>query len=242
MNDKLYSNYLSTHPFYSSKIQDIEGSYRLFRANVLKFLPKNKHASILDVGCGTGHFLSFLKEQGYKNYLGVDISKEQIDYCKKHITKNVHLIQDLKNFLKNKKDSFDFVIMNDVVEHLEKADIVDAISLIRNCLREKGKFLTRTVNLKNRWGMAVRYMDFTHTVGFTEESIRQVMLASGFQIVLINKEIHPIHDIKSFLRVALKSLFELFYRLEYIASFGGFNPNLSNMLIVVGEKLKERNR
>ena len=126
--------------------------------------------------------------------------------------------------------------MNDVIEHIEKEEIIDTLSLVLASLKKNGAVVIRTVNLKNRWGMAVRYIDITHTIGFTEESIKQVMLIAGFRNVSLVSEIHPVYDIKSFIRVFLKRLFEFVYRLEYIASFGAFNPMLSNMLIAVGKK------
>lgn len=236
MRNKVFDRYLTTHPTYLSNPLNLDLSFRIFNANYLKFLPVDKTARILDIGCGTGHFLAYVRSINYSNFLGVDIGKEQIDHCKKHVTKKVQLINNLNAFLKENKNSFDFVLMNDVIEHIEKDKIINTLSLILASLRKNGVVVIRTVNLKNRWGMAVRYMDLTHTVGFTEESIRQVMLTAGFKNVSLVSEIHPIYDIRSFVRVCLKRLFEFIYRLEYIASFGAFNPMLSNMLIAVGAK------
>lgn len=236
MNNKIYDSYLTTHPFYSSNSLNFNGSFRFFNANYLKFLPVDRTARILDIGCGLGHFLAYVNSNNYKNFLGVDVSEEQIDHCKKHVTKNVQLINNLNTFLKKNKNSFDFILMNDVVEHIGKEELIDTLSLILASLKKNGIVIIRTVNLKNRWGMAVRYMDFTHTTGFTEESIKQVMSLSGFKNISLESEIHPIHDIKSFIRISLKRLFEFVYRIEYLASFGVFNPMLSNMLIVIGIK------
>ncbi len=191
---------------------------------------------MLDIGCGTGHFLHYLERLGYENYIGVDISKEQIEYCKNHITKKVLLVRDTQTFLKKYVNEFDFILMNDVIEHLPKDEIIPILSCAYHALKNKGKMVIKTANLKHRWGMAVRYMDFTHTVGFTEESLRQVLRIGGFTNISLYREIHPIHDIKSFVRVLLKKVLEFFYRIEYVLSFSAFNPILTNMLIVVGEK------
>lgn len=239
MNNKVYKNYLSTHYSHFHKDASFENDIPYFKANFLKFLPDNKQAKLLDIGCGTGIFLNFLKSRGYTNYVGVDISQEQVEFCKKYVTKNVILIKDLGAYLQKNKEKFDFILMDDVIEHLDKESIIDTLSLILASLRKDGIVLIKTANLKNRWGMAVRYMDFTHTIGFTQESMSQVMNVSGFKRVEIIKEIHPAYDIKSFFRIFLKSLFEYIYLLENIASFGTFNPILSNMLIVIGYKTSE---
>lgn len=236
MSNKVYSKYLTTHPFYSSSQLHLDGSFRFFEKNYLPFLPKEKQARILDIGSGTGDFLAYVQNKNYKNFLGVDIAKEQVDFCKKHVTKNVQLIRSLNDFLKKHTNSFDFILMNDIIEHIEKEEIIDTLSLVLKSLKKNGIVLIRTVNLKNRWGMAVRYMDFTHTTGFTEESLKQVLQVAGFPTIALVDEKHPIHDIKSFVRVSLKKFFESIYRLEYIASFGAFHPMLSNMLIAIGKK------
>ncbi len=234
--NNIYKTYQSTHPCHSESRLGYEGSYRYFKTNFLTFLPQDKHAKILDIGCGAGHFIKFLQQEGYTDYIGVDISEEQVEFCKRHVTKNVNLIKDLRTYLQKNREEFDFILMNDVIEHISKEEIIETLSLVYDSLKKNSIVIIRTVNLKNRWGMAVRYMDFTHTAGFTEESIRQIMLIAGFKNVSLVSEIHPVHDIKSFIRVSMKKLFEFVYRLEYIASFGAFNPMLSNMIIAVGAK------
>jgi len=43
---------------------------------------KNKEISILDIGCGTGFSLDFLKENGFLSLKGIDPSKEMINIAK----------------------------------------------------------------------------------------------------------------------------------------------------------------
>jgi len=50
------------------------------------FLPKlnvNPDSLIVDIGCGPGEFLQTAQNQGYKNLLGVTLSKEDIKVCNK---------------------------------------------------------------------------------------------------------------------------------------------------------------
>lgn len=236
MNSSVYDRYFSTHFGSIHDPRDFFFSHRYFQANFSSFLPSDKESRVLDIGCGTGHFLHYIDGLGYNNYFGIDISKEQIAYCKDHVTTSVLLVRDTQKFLKEHKDTFDFILMNDVIEHLPKDDIIPILSHAYHALRKKGKIVIKTVNLKNRWGMAVRYMDFTHTVGFTDESLRQVMRLAGFTSIVIYKEIHPIHDIKSFVRVILKSIVEAWYFVEYVLSFSSLRAILTNMIIAVGVK------
>src|SRR5258708_2240816 len=86
--DVLYSRYVSTH-FGRTRLltPDQYESYARHYRNVYQpLLPADKSTRILEVGCGLGQFLYFLKEQGYKNHSGIDIGKEQIDLCRQHVT------------------------------------------------------------------------------------------------------------------------------------------------------------
>ena len=52
------------------------------------FMPDNKDANILDIGCGKEFFLYYLKEYGFTNYYGIDADPSSITNTKKHITQN----------------------------------------------------------------------------------------------------------------------------------------------------------
>lgn len=83
--NSLYEKYISTHFQYIHPDVKKEFAlyYRYFKKNYNSLLPMDKEAKILDVGCGIGHFLNFLKEEGYGNTLGIDISKECVNFVNK---------------------------------------------------------------------------------------------------------------------------------------------------------------
>ena len=84
---RIYAAYLSNIFDEVHSAGDIEKEYavydRYFRRNYRQYLPSGREAAILDVGCGMGHFLHFLKQAGYKNASGVDGSPDIVAFCKK---------------------------------------------------------------------------------------------------------------------------------------------------------------
>lgn len=183
--------------FLSAGFADINAKSRrhvieLYRHNYCRFLPENKSAKILDIGCGMGHFLEFLGEEGYENILGVDISRECVGYCLERGIAKVKLIENLLEFLPG-AGVFDFVVMNDVVEHMTKEEIVSALALIKERLNSAGKIIIKTGNMASLAGLRIRYNDFTHQLGFTEYSLTQVLKISGFKDIMICPYVFPVN-------------------------------------------------
>ena len=59
--------------------------HEFYEGNRIKFLRSKGYlgsaSSVLDVGCSTGMFLRVLKDLGYENVMGVDVSIEQVTHC-----------------------------------------------------------------------------------------------------------------------------------------------------------------
>jgi len=140
-------------------------------------LPKDKNVWILDAGCGQGHFLYYLIKKGYCNICGVDIASDQVEFCRKHITENVECA-DFTKWIPGK--SFDVIVMNEILEHIPKPNVISTIKLAYEGLSDKGIFIVKVPNMRNPFNLAARYIDFTHEVGFTENSLYQVLRMAGF--------------------------------------------------------------
>ena len=94
-----------------------------YETNYGKLLPLDKNVKILDIGCGMGHFLYYLKTRGYKNFSGIDIGEKQVDFCKKHFTNHVE-VANVMNYLKDLEEEYDVIVMNDLIEHIVKDEVI----------------------------------------------------------------------------------------------------------------------
>lgn len=203
---KVFDSYLEE---YYKDFNDLSiGGYEksaLFYGNFYKdILPVDKNARILDLACGAGQFLYFLKQQGCKNYYGVDISEQQIKFCINMSIPEVQ-VSDALDFIKSKKEEFDVIVVNDFLEHLKKEKLFDILELIHNSLKKNGRILIKTPNMSNPFSLVNRYIDITHEIGFTEYSIEEVLKVSGFKDVKIKEALSPIFSIKSLMqRIAAK--------------------------------------
>ncbi len=108
---------------------------------LIEEVPANKDAVILDFGGGSGLFSLELKKRGYTNLHLLDLSPIQCQQAQEKGLENIHCGDE--NFLVENfaNETFDFVFMCDVIEHVE--DPIRVLQKIRQVLKQNGRiFLT----------------------------------------------------------------------------------------------------
>jgi 2-polyprenyl-3-methyl-5-hydroxy-6-metoxy-1,4-benzoquinol methylase len=171
------------------------------------WLPQDKKAKCLDLGCGSGLLLETLCDAGYSNLRGVDLGGQAINIARKS---GLQVVQaDLREFLRNANESFDLITAFDVIEHFDKDEVIDVLALVLNCLNPGGRFILQTPNALSPWAASYRYEDLTHELIFGPHSITSVLQLTGFNDVRI-REIAPyVHGAFSAVRWALWKLIRI---------------------------------
>ncbi len=127
----------------------------LYRALIIKLFIKPQ--TCLDVGCGTGYLVKWLRFFGIDAY-GVEISQDALNLAKPSI----------KPFLKKgdildlpyKDGEFDLVLTYDVLEHLERSKIPQAI---KETVRVSKKWILHKIYTnENSWLIIFHGIDFAH--------------------------------------------------------------------------------
>lgn len=158
---------------------------KLFRSitrTIGPWLPKSKSVGILDIACGEGSLLTFLRENGYQNLAGFDYSQENVSICH-HLGLDFVLQGDALEIKKLYPDNqFDQVFVIDFLEHLPKEKILVFLESIVKLVNPGGSIVIQTPNMGSLFGLFHRYSDLSHEIGFTEKSIIDLMLMAGFSI------------------------------------------------------------
>ena len=127
-----------------------------------RYLPDWSQGMFIDVGSGRGEWLDILRENGAKNYIGVDLNERQIALCtdRGHPTVQRDCIEYLSSLPEN---SVALVTGFQIIEHLCMSDLM---SLLRECyrvLKPGGVVLLETQNPKNLVvGADTFYIDPSH--------------------------------------------------------------------------------
>ncbi len=72
--------------------------------------------------------------------------------------------------------------MSDVVEHLPREQVLPVLVAAGQRLAPDGRLVLRVPNLSNPLNLRTRYVDFTHQVGFWQESLGQVLRIAGLEV------------------------------------------------------------
>lgn len=192
-NKRIFENYLTDHYANSEKTnfnkQDeirllLEKNKLPLDYNLKSFFSKNvsKKSNILDLGCGYGSFLYFLKSHQYQNVTGVDISSEELGVCRDFFTSYTFHQADIFEFIRSTAEKFDVIYLSHVLEHIKKDQLFDFLEGVKNILQDDGYFVIVAPNSSAYFNAAAnRYGDLTHELGFTELSLRQLFMVAKFK-------------------------------------------------------------
>jgi 2-polyprenyl-3-methyl-5-hydroxy-6-metoxy-1,4-benzoquinol methylase len=200
-----------------------------FQKRILKLLSHDKKISILDLGAGHGSLLYCLKQSGYENIKGVDISEEEVSIAKSRGIDVLH--KDIFDYLEKVDERFDVVFVVDVLEHLDKSSLFRLLKLIQNVLTNRGVVIAQVPNAEGVFGMRIRYGDITHEQSFTSKSIVQILTSIGFGDIVI-EELSPIgKGFKGIVRKALWQMLVFPFRIILLLETGSKKHFLSQNIL-----------
>ncbi len=150
-------------------------------------------SSVLDIGCASGYFAKELHRKKCK-VTGIDMDREALHearkYCDKVILGNLDLLD--KKLLP--KQTFDYVLLLDVIEHLLHFN--ELLVALKPHLAQNGKLIISTPNIAH---LSIRLkllsgnfdyteygiLDNTHVHFFTRNSLINILLSDGYKIEII---------------------------------------------------------
>lgn len=236
--EKQYTDYVSTHTSHlygEVTINKIKSMFPVWKWYYGRCLPLDKSAKILDLGCGNGSYLYFLRSLGYENSTGIDISREQIDIARRLDINGIEC-NDIVSYLRDKNEDYDLIFARDVLEHLTKSEIPEALKAIYEAIKVKGLFVIQVPNGECVFSGRMRYGDFTHELAFTKNSLRQVLRQTGFSEVAFYQTGPVPHGLKSAVRFILWKLFEVILGFYMLVETGTSEGIYTQNIIAVARK------
>jgi 2-polyprenyl-3-methyl-5-hydroxy-6-metoxy-1,4-benzoquinol methylase len=216
------------------------------------YLNKVKPCRLLEIGCGSGEFLSHMQQSGW-DVEGIDFDAKAVENVREKYGINAR-VGSLENFRYAEK-SFDAITMNHVIEHVH-----DPVSLLQECYRilKPGGYLVLVTPNINSFGHQKFKTNWRglepprHIHIFSQATLRQCANKSGFEKIetwtaaarslsifngsfdmqkfgyhSMNKPVNKFHMIKSLI---------LYYREYILLKIFKINPELGEEAVLFAQK------
>jgi SAM-dependent methyltransferase len=203
--------------------QERRRSERMFIDNVTP-------GALLDVGCGSGRFLSVMSKRGWK-VMGVDFDPAAVEAAR---ARGLEVYVGTAGSMLDKGSKFDIVTASHVIEHVP--DPVEFLSQCRRLLHPGGRLVLKTPNAGSfgarRYGPAWRGLEpprhlhifsmqalenCAQRAGFTRRHVFTSSVGAGGMLMasyfLARKGAYRAHDL-SRLEFLLSKIFELWYAVQ----------------------------
>ena len=104
-----------------------------------------ENKDVLDIACGSGYGSDLLLKSGARSVIGVDISQEAIEYCKKQYD-NIDFIQGDVKSIPLPDNSVDVVVSFETIEHVDAEAQSGFMDEIKRVLKTGGLLVISTPN------------------------------------------------------------------------------------------------
>lgn len=179
--------------------ESLHHAYYSIVRNPLISMLKSPAGAVLEIGCGTGKTLEYLKINGANNVIGIEL-REDVALA---ASQNKYIDQVYNcDFLDDKSPlrgcKFDTIILSHVLEHFTDPKLV--LAKIRAHMHPKSTFLLAVPNVRHLSVLAplafkgdFEYadsgiLDHTHFKFYTKKSILNTLCKNGFNIQAVKMD------------------------------------------------------
>lgn len=189
--DRLYGSYFSSHYASTNPAGSaaLRADYRMVAEQLyVPLFPARAQPRIVDCATGTGLLPNALRELGYTDVLGIDISAEQV----RAATEQGFPVRqgDVLEHLAGVAGELDVVLAIDLIEHLTRDELLAFLDAARAALTSGGALIVRCPNAGSPFGARLTASDLTHETAFSRLSLLQALRVCGFtQIRIISSDV-----------------------------------------------------
>jgi 2-polyprenyl-3-methyl-5-hydroxy-6-metoxy-1,4-benzoquinol methylase len=167
--EKQYHELEETHWWF-------QGRRHILRRLVLSAMP-NRDGRVLEIGCSGGMLIRQLESDGYRHVVGIDISPEAIEKCRRTGVENAMVMDGQRPGFS--AESFNLITASDVLEHLR--DPTGALKAWHTLLRPQGMLIVFVPAFMFLW--SEHDVVNQHQKRYRLAELAQTLRAAGFQVV-----------------------------------------------------------
>jgi 2-polyprenyl-3-methyl-5-hydroxy-6-metoxy-1,4-benzoquinol methylase len=149
------------------------------------WLPEDRSTPILDIGCGSGQFLYFLRERGYTDAVGIDLDRAQVE-----VGRSLGLdcrYSTAADFFAGEgaSRSFGMVAMLDILEHFTREELFPLLESVVARMAPGGRLIVSVPNADSPHATRAIYADITHEIAFSHTSLAELFFCHGLKLTAL---------------------------------------------------------
>ncbi|MDD5639056.1 MAG: class I SAM-dependent methyltransferase [Candidatus Pacebacteria bacterium] len=199
---------------YVNKYREKKGEGRIER--LLKLLKLKNSDVILDVGCGSGFLVDYIKDD-VKKYVGIDTSPAFIKEAKK-THQNIENIKFFNENIENhtkRNLKYDKVFLFDITEHLTDKELVSILICCSKILRNNGVVYIHTPN-KNY------FLEQMKSRGLIKQTIGHIKVRNGKEYKSLIKDVNRFSSVNFVYLNHYKNILKPFHILSFLPFIGKY--------------------
>lgn len=216
-------------------LKEIKGQFATWKGLYGRFLPKERSAKIIDIGCGDGKIVYWLTNRGYEFAEGIDINRDKIDTAVNLGIKNLHH-GDAMSFLRDKNSHYDVAFFLDVIPFLHQEEVRELMAKIYESLKSGGVLIIKSPNSESPMAGNLEYGRFGKQLHVTENNLKNLLRTVGFKKVGAYPLRPIIHGIPSFIRFCLWFVIEAFLKFYRLVETGTKKGVFTQSIIAIAKK------
>lgn len=197
---------------------------RVYAHYLRGWLPEDLGLPVLDIGCGAGLLLDFLKQRGHTQLQGLDSSPSQARLAQQ-LGFNV-IQQDATAYLQKREKGFGLITALDFMEHLTRNKLLEFLDAALGALQPGGQVIFQTPNGESPWVGNVLYGDLTHEQCYTPHLLEKIMRRAGFQDIQFRScgpaPVDPLSRLRTWIWAGITLGCRILNRVEGAVSSGVF--------------------
>jgi 2-polyprenyl-3-methyl-5-hydroxy-6-metoxy-1,4-benzoquinol methylase len=146
-----------------------------------RWLPEDRSVPILDIGCGSGQFLYFLRARGYDQALGIDLDGAQVEVGRSLGLRSIRASGT--EFLLGDETTYGLIVMLDILEHFTREELFPLLESVKARLAPGGRVIASVPNAESPDAARAIYADITHELAFTPTSLAELFYCHELQVL-----------------------------------------------------------
>jgi len=211
--------------------------------NYSRWLPTDRNAAILDLGCGNGRVLRFLSTRGYCRLRGVDRDSKALSSIGDLAGVTLDCNEVNADYLRRQKGAFKLIILRQVIYYIERRDVYDFMVSLKDALADDGVLIIEFFNAALLSSRLTEMKDPFIRTAYSEHSIRRLFDACGLDTHYIGPDRSSARGLRSTVYAQLRAAWVKILNAIYILE-RGFDDELPRIytksIIAVAGKVPDR--